>query len=162
MTARLVSVAPLLAALLLYAGLALPLRARAGEARDAYGQARRARQQAQAELAPLERREAAWRRAAAVAAGGEEGEPAALLRRRVLATVDGSSATAVRLGVRPGPRGPTVRVSATAPFAEAVRLSGELARPGTGLILERVELRPRADRGHVALLVEALALRARP
>jgi hypothetical protein len=46
-----------------------------------------------------------------------------------------------------------------APYAEAVRLSGELARPGTGLILARVQLQPRGDRRHVALALEALAPR---
>jgi hypothetical protein len=161
-TAWLASVAPLLAALLVYAALAIPLRARAGEARDAYGQARRVRQQAQAELAPLVRRAAAWRAAAAAPGMVAEDEPAAALRRSVLATLEGSGANAVRLGVRPGRGGATVRLSANAPYAEAVRLSGQVARPGTGLILSRVQLQPRGDRGQVALDVEALALHVRP
>ena len=160
------SATPLLAAILLYAGLALPLSARAGQARDEYRQARRERQQAQAQLAPLERREAARRQAAAVFASAAlgEGGPAAALRRSVLATLEGSRARAVRLSVRPGP-GPveaTVRVSAAASFPDAVRLSGELARPGTGLILQRVRLEPRGDRKQINLDVEAVALQGRP
>jgi hypothetical protein len=165
LTRWLLSAAPLLGALAVYAGLALPLRERAGRVGDAYAQERRLRQQAQAELAPLERRAAAWRRAAAatVDAGGEA-EPAAARRRSVLATLEGSGATGVRLGVRPGPRGSTsaVRVTATAPYAEAVRLAGEIARPGTGLVLERVQLQPAADRKQVTLDVEAVALHNQP
>jgi hypothetical protein len=64
------------------------------------------------------------------------------------------------LGVRPGP-GPaeaTVRVSAVASFPDAVRLSGELAGPGSGLILQRVRLEPRGDRQRIGLDVEAVAL----
>jgi hypothetical protein len=156
----LVPAAPWVAAVLVQAALAIPLRARAGEARDAYGQARRLRHQAQAELFALERRDAAWRQASASATSGQ-GEPAAL-RRSVLATLEGSGASAVRLAVRPGPRGATVRVSATAPYAEAVRLAGELARPGTGLVLEGVLFRPRTDRQQVTLDVEALAPHVRP
>jgi hypothetical protein len=159
-TARLFSAAPLVAAVLLYGGVAVPLRARADRARDAYAQARRARQQAQVELASLQRREAAWRQAALPAATPED-EAAAALRRTVLAALEAGGATNVRLSVRPSPRGPSVRVSATAPYAAAVRLAADMARPGTGLVLERVRLQPRADRGRVALEVEALAPRAR-
>jgi hypothetical protein len=162
LTAWLVALAPLLGALLVYAGLAVPLRARAGEARDGYGQARRLRQQAQGELASLERRAAAWRRAAAAAAAGKGQREPAALRRAVLAALEGSGATAVRLGLRPGPRGASVRVSAIAPYAQAVGLAGELARPGAGLILTRVQFRPRTDRKQVTLDVEALAPHVRP
>jgi hypothetical protein len=162
LTARLLGLAPLLAAVLLYAGAVHPLRARAEAARDEYREARRARQQAQSQLAPLERRETLRRQAAAVFAhaAADEGGPTAALRRSVLATLEGSGASGVRLGVRPGP-GPaeaTVRLSAVASFADAVRLSGELAGPGSGLILQRVRLEPRGDRQRVGLDVEAVAL----
>jgi hypothetical protein len=159
--ARLVCAAPLLAAILLYAGGAVPLRALAGQARDAYREARRARQQAQSQLAPLERRETLRRQAAAIFAQTARGEggPTAALRRSVLATLEGSGATAVRLGVRPGsgPTEATVRVSAVATFPDAVRLSGELAGPGTGLILQHVRLEPRGTRRQIAIDVEAVA-----
>jgi hypothetical protein len=55
-----------------------------------------------------------------------------------------------------------VRVSAIAPYAQAVGLAGELARPGAGLILTRVQFRPRTDRKQVTLDVEALAPHVRP
>lgn len=162
MKARLLCAAPLLAAILLYAAVVVPLRARAGQARDDYREARRARQQAQLQLAPLERRETLRRQAAAIFAEAATGEggPTAALRRSVLATLEGSGATAVRLGVRPGPgpTGATVRVSAAASFPDAVRLSGELAGPGTGLILQLVRLEPRGIRKQIGIDLEAVAL----
>jgi hypothetical protein len=162
--ARVLAAAPLVAALLLYLGLAVPLRARTVQARDEYGQARREKHQAQGQLAPLERREIARRQAAAVftAAVSSEGGPAAALRRTVLATLEGSGATGVRLAVRPGPREATVRVSANAAYPEAVRLSGELARAGTGLILQRVRLEPRGNRPQIGLELEAVAIQGQP
>jgi len=162
--ARLLAAAPLVAALLLYVGLAAPLRARVVQARDEYGRARREKHQAQAQLAPLERRENARRQAAAVFtdAASSEGGPAAALRRTVLSTLAGSGATGVRLAVRPGPREATVRVSASASYPEAVRLSGELARAGTGLILQRVRLEPRGDRRQIGLELDAVALQGQP
>jgi len=160
--ARLLCATPLLAAIFLYAGVAVPLRARASQARDEYREARRARQQAQSQLTPLDRRETLRRQAAAIFADAATGEggPTAALRRSVLATLEGSGAAAVRLGVRPGPGATeaTVRVSAAASFPDAVRLSGELAGPGTGLILQRVRLEPRGNRKQIGIDVEAVAL----
>jgi hypothetical protein len=164
-TRRLLAAAPLVLAALLYAGVALPLRARAAAARDAYADARRDRQQAQAALLPLERREAVRRQAQAAfaEAATREGGAAAALRRSVLGALDGSAASAVRLGVRPSPVGPTVRVSAVAPYAEGLRIAGDLARPATGLVLQRVTLEPhRGDRRQVGLEVEAQAFPVAP
>jgi hypothetical protein len=150
--------APLAAALALYAGLVLPLRTRGNEARDAYSRARRERQQAQSALAPLERQEAARRDAVAAFAGAaaRDGGAVAAVRRSVLATLGGSPATDVHLGVRPDPGGLAVRVRATAPYADGLRLARDLARPSTGLVLQRVRIAPqRDDRRQVGLELEA-------
>jgi hypothetical protein len=159
------ALAPLAAAAALYAGLALPMRARAAAAREAYGEARRERQQARSELAPLERREAVRRQALAVfaEAAAQEGGAAAALRRSVLATLDKLAARDVRLAVRPESAGLAVRVNATAPYADGLRVAGELARPASGLILQRVRLVPqRDDRRQVGLELEAQAFHAAP
>jgi hypothetical protein len=162
-TRRLLVGIPLVAAVLLYALVAVPLRARAEAARDAYAQARRERHEAQAQLVPLERRETARRQAAAVfaTAAEAEGGPAAAVRRVVLAAVGRTAAERVRLGVRPGPGDVTVRLSASAPHAEAVRLTGELARPETGLVLRRVRLERAGTERRITVDVEAVAPLAR-
>ena len=102
---------PLAFALVLYAALALPLRARTERAHDAFAQARRDRLQAQSQLAPLERQERIRRQAEAAfaEAAAQEGGAAAAIRRSVLATLEEGDASAVRLGVRPGAGGPTLR-----------------------------------------------------
>jgi hypothetical protein len=163
-TRRILVAAPLLAALMLYVGVASPLRGRAAQARDAFAQARRERHQVQARLAPLERRESARRQAAAAfaAAAGVEGGAAAAVRRAVLATAEQAGAARVRLGVRPGPSEVSVRLAASAPYAEAVRLPGDVARPETGLVLQRVRLERRPDQRLIAVEIEAVAPLGRP
>jgi hypothetical protein len=80
----------------------------------------------------------------------------AAVRRSVLATLGGSPATDVHLGVRPDPGGLAVRVRATAPYADGLRLARDLARPSTGLVLQRVRIAPqRDDRRQVGLELEA-------
>lgn len=165
MTRRLLAASPLALALLLYAGLAVPLRARTERTRDAFTQARRDRQQAQSRLAPLERQERIRRQAqdAFADAVAREGGAAAAMRRSVLATLTDGGATGVRLAVRPGTTGPSVRVNASAPYAEGLRLTGALARPQTGLVLQRVAIEPsRNDRRQVGIEVEARAFPAEP
>jgi hypothetical protein len=157
-TRRLLLAAPFLAALLL-SFAAVPLRARAARERDAYAAARRERQQAQARLAPLEHRDRARRQAAAALAGAgqAEGGPAAAVRRGVLATADRAGATRVRLGVRPGAGEVSVRLAASASYADAVRLPGDVARPETGLVLQRVRFERRPNERLIAVEVEAVA-----
>jgi hypothetical protein len=161
----LLAASPLALALLLYAALALPLRARTERTRDAFTQARRDRQQAQSQLLPLERRERIRRQAEAAfaEAAAREGGAAAAIRRSVLATLGESAASAVRLAVRAGASGPTLRVSASAPYAEGLRVAGALARPQTGLVLQHVSIEPsRDDRRQVGVQVEARAFSADP
>lgn len=161
---RLLAAAPLLAAIALHGAVALPLRARALEAAHQYGQARRERQQVQARLAPLVRREAAlWKAAQALGAvPASEGGAAPAVRRSVLASLEAAEVSGVRLAVRAASgsgQAATVRLSAEAPLAEAVRLSGELASPSRGLVLEQVRLeRGRGRRsGTIRLELQAFA-----
>lgn len=162
MSRGLLAASPLALALMLYAALALPLRARTERTRDAYAQARRDRHQAQSQLAPLERQERIRREAEAAFADAvaREGGAAAAIRRSVLATLGEGAASAVRLGLRAGTSagGPTLRVSASAPYAEGLRLTGALGRPQTGLVLQHVAIEPsRDDRRQVGIQVEARA-----
>jgi hypothetical protein len=56
-----------------------------------------------------------------------------------------------------------VRLRATAPYAEGLRLAGALARPATGLVLQRVHLEPRRDdRRQVGLEIDAQAFQVAP
>jgi hypothetical protein len=155
---RVLLTVPLLLAAVLTIAVAPPLRARAERARDAYAEARRERQQLQAQIAPLERRERARRQAAAVFAhaGEAEGGPAAIVRRAVLAHTEQAGATRVRLAVRSAGGAVAVRLSAEAPYAAAVRLPGEVARPEAGLVLQRVRL-SRGKDARVSLELEAVA-----
>ena len=159
MTRRLLLAAPFVAAVLVYAAATVPLRARAAQARDAYAQARRERQQAQARVAPLERREAARRQATAALArvGDADGGPVAAVRRAVLATAERTGAARLRLAVRPAAGAVGVRLAATAPYERAVRLPGDVAGPETGLVLQRVRLERKANERLIAVDVEAAA-----
>ena len=165
MRSRALALAPLVAAVLVYAGVVLPLRARARVAADAYRDVRRERYEVRAQLASIERRERARRQAALVFAGpGSAERGAAAVRRSVLATLQGARVSGVRLAVRPsGPAGGTsVHVSGAGPFSEAVRLAGDLVAPGSGLVLDHVRLDRRGERDLVHLDLEALALESAP
>jgi len=158
---RLLAAAPLAAALLLYLVVALPLRSRTLALSDQYRDARRERQDAQSRLGPLLRREAALREASVVFAGPGAGGAVAAVRRSVLAMLEGTPVRGVALAVRPArsPAAATVEVRVSGRYADVVRLSGDLVRPGTGLVLERAQLAPRAD--GLELELRALALEGR-
>jgi hypothetical protein len=139
----------LLAALLLYIGVARPSRKQAGDAADEYRRARNERREIQARLSQLERRDAARRRAAGLVqtapASGEEAVRRA--RRSVVQALAGVSVRDTRLSVQPGrlPLGARVRLSTQGSYEEVLRLCTSLSRPDSGLILNRVGLRPTAD-----------------
>jgi hypothetical protein len=151
-----------LLALGLYAGVARPLESRALTAGEEYRRARDERRDARARAAELERRAAARARAAAVlaAAGSVPGGGVREVRRGVVDIVTRSRVSSVRLGVRPGrpPASASVSLSAEGPFADVVRLTGELARPGSGLVLDRVRLVSRPPRVGVDVSASGLGV----
>jgi hypothetical protein len=150
----------LLFAVVLYVAGSLRLDALAAAAGEQYRQARDERRDAQSRLARLERHEAARARALAVLAAARNAPAGSVreVRRGVVDLVTRSRVSGVRLGVRPGhpPASATVALSAEGSFADVVRLTGELARAGGGLVLERVRLVSRSPR--VAVDVEAAGL----
>jgi hypothetical protein len=164
MKLRIAGGALLLLSVLMYVAAAVPLDAQAAAAGDQYRHSRDQRRDARARLADLERREAARTRAIAVLAaarnarGGEVRE----VRRGVVDLVTRSRVSGVRLGVRPGrpPASAAVALSAEGSFNDIVRLMGELARSGSGLVLDRVRLVSRPPR--VALDMEAAGLGSAP
>jgi hypothetical protein len=163
MTLRLVGGGLALLAALVHFVVARPLRSEAFSLGEKYAQAREERRAARARAEALERRAAALERAAATIAAARS-TPAGVreVRRGVVDIVTRAGVSSVRLGVRPGrsPASASVALSAEGPFADVVRLTGELARPGSGLVLERVRLSARPPR--VALDVEASGLGAAP
>lgn len=153
---------PWLTALLLHVGVSVPVRANARVAADGFRDARRERRHLETRLASLERRESARQRAAlAFSSSGSEGTVGAV-RRAVVTALDGAPVSGVKLGVRPmrAPRGAGVRLVVEGPFAEVLRLAGQLARAGSGLILEQVRLSRRP--GRVALELQAFVLEGGP
>jgi hypothetical protein len=145
-----------------YAGLALPLQKKAAAAADAYRGARDERRTAYARLGEIRRRESALRRAAPSGGAGAalSRDPVGQTRQGIVASLEGAALTDVRLAVRPGspPAAAQVNVSAEGPFAEVVRLTGELVRPGSGVVLERFQLTGRDSR--VAMRLEGVGLEA--
>jgi hypothetical protein len=145
-----------------YAGLALPLQRKAAAAADAYRGARDERRAAYARLGEIRRRESALRRAAPSGSAGAalSRDPVGQTRQGIVASLEGTALSAVRLAVRPGspPAAAQVSVSAEGPFAEVMRLTGELVRPGSGVVIERFQLSGRDSR--VAMRLEGVGLEA--
>jgi hypothetical protein len=142
---RLAAGALLAAAAAAYFGLAVPFRTRAEAARAEFQQVRDQRRQSRARLGTLERREAARQRAAALlaaAAASPGSDASGIVRRAVVTSLEAVRVSPVKLTVRPAraPVGASLSLSAEGRFAEVVRLAGHLVRPGSGLILERVQM----------------------
>lgn len=163
MRSRLLGVVPWLLAAVVYGGLVLPLKRQVSGSLLQMRKLDEEQNEVSLRLASLERREALSRRAAAVfsPAAGSEGTLRAV-RRSVVSSLSGAGVSGVRLSMRAGatPVVASVRITAEGGFAEIVRLSGHLVRPGSGLVLERARFSPRSPR--VGLDVEAVGLRARP
>lgn len=162
MKTRVASAILLLAAALAYLGVALPARARAAAAQDQFARVREDRQRLRTRRAELERQQEAQERAARVmtAAGGADAVSA--LRTAVVSAIEGEPVTGVQLSVSGGRGAVAARfqVSASGSFPQIVRLSGRLARPGSGLVLERLRFRPTAS--GLRLEAEGLTLAAGP
>ena len=160
---RVVALALLLATAAVYAGLTLPLQRKAAAAAEAYHLARNERREARARLAEVHRRESALRRAAPAPGGAAvPGDPVGQTRHGIVASLEGAGLSGVRLAVRPAspPAAALIRLGAEGAFADVVRLTGELVRPGTGVVLERYQLSGKESR--VAVHVEGVGLQAAP
>jgi hypothetical protein len=154
----------LAAAAAIYAGLTLPLQRKASAAADAYGRARDERREARSRLGEVQRRESALRRSAPAGteAAAAPGDPVGRTRHGIVSALEGAGLSGVRLAVRPGspPAAALVRLAAEGAFADVVRITTELVRPGTGLVLERYQLSETNSR--VAVRVEGVGLQAAP
>jgi precorrin-3B methylase len=154
---RLVALALMLTAGLLYVGFTRPMRAQEAVAFEQHQRARADREQARVRLATAERRDTARLRAAEVVAAASAAGPPNLiaLRRRVLDVLQTEPVKSVRLELRPGVAGAaSVHVVLEGPYERVVALSGALLRSGTGLILERARFAP----GQAGLMMELDAL----
>jgi len=164
MKVRLAGAVLLLLAAVLYVAGAVRVESEAAAASDEYRKARDQRHVARSRLAELERREAARARAVAVLAAARNASAGGLreVRRGLVDVLTRSHVSGVRLGVRPGrpPASAAVALSAEGSFTDVVRLTGELARAGNGLVLDRVRLVSRSPR--VGLDVEASGLGSVP
>jgi hypothetical protein len=147
MITRWIAAALLVAAVVLYAAVAVPTQRQAAAAADEYRRARDEARDVRSRLARLERRDAAHTRAATAVAGATPGETVRAVRRSVVQTLQNAAVSGVRLSVTSGrpPYTARVRLSASGPFPEVMALTGRIARPETGVVLERVRLSPRSD-----------------
>jgi hypothetical protein len=159
--ARLVAGGLALAALVVHFGLAVRYREQASAAADAFRRLRDERHKVSGRLAQEQRLEDAQRRAGRLTTTEGSPTPTRAARLQVLRSLEGSGVTQVRLGVSPAgrPLSVNVRLSGEGSYDEVVKLSGDVARAGTGLLLQQVALENREDR--VILSLEAVGLEAR-
>lgn len=161
---RVAAVLMLALAGLVYAGMTARWQRRAALAADAYRAARHERREAQLRLAQMQRRESALRRASPVrtAAPGAPADPVGATRQGIVASLQGAGVSGVRLAVRPGtpPAAAEVQLTLEGPFKDVVHLSGELVRPGTGVVLDRFHLS--AHDARVAMTLKGTGLQALP
>jgi hypothetical protein len=164
MKVRVVAALLLAATAIVYAALTVPFQKRAAAAADAYRRARDERRAAYVRLGQVQRRESAVRRASPVrdAAAIAAADPVGATRHGIVASLEGTGLSGVRLAVRPGrpPVAAQVQLSVEGPFRDVVRLAGEVVRPGTGVVLERVDLNGHAAR--VAMSLQGVGLEASP
>jgi hypothetical protein len=158
---RLAAALVALAALGIHFGWTRPFRAEASSAADEYRQVRDQRRQAASDRAREARLLQAPARVGVVP--GAPGAPAAAATRRlVVGRLASSGVSNAKLRVTRAAGGGRTRVGASVHLTgvgsldDVARFTGELARPGTGLVLSSVSLVPRA--GAVDLSFEALAL----
>jgi len=160
MTARMVALLMLLAAAILHLAVTRPLSDRAGAHADAFGVARGERQEATIRHAEMQRRHLARARAMA-AVQGASADPdltTRAVRQSVARAVEGSRASGVQLAIRPSEAGVDVSVNARGDAEDVLDLTGKLARPEFGVVLERVSL-ARSD-GKVTVQVKGLGVAA--
>lgn len=160
MSARWVAAALLGAGIALYAAVAVPMQRQSAATAEEYRRARDEARDIRTRMARLERRDAAHARAATALAGAATpGGTVRAVRRSVVQTLQGARLSGVRLGVvaARAPFAARVHLTTEGPFSEVVALTDRVARPETGIVLERVRLVPRGDR--VSLDLDGVTLR---
>jgi hypothetical protein len=164
MKVRLAAALLLVATAIVYAALTVPLQKRAAATADAYRRARDERRAAYVRLREAQRRDSALRRASPArgAAATAPADPVGATRHGIVASLEGTGLSGVRLAVRPGtpPAAAAVHLSVEGPFRDVVGLAGELVRPGTGVVLENFRLSGRDAR--VAMSLRGVGLEAAP
>ena len=158
MIARWIAAALVAVGVVIYAAVALPMRRQAQAAADDYRRARDEARDMRARLARLERRDAAHLRAASALAGTTPAGTVRTVRRSVVQTLQNARVSGVRLGVTAAraPYAARVHLAASGSFPEVVSLAGLVARPETGVVLERIRFAPRGD--GVALELDGVTL----
>jgi hypothetical protein len=149
----------LAAAAAVHLGLGAPARRERDQARQQYARERAERARLRVRVAELERRAAALKQAPAA-------DPAAAareLRGALLHATDGLAVGSVQIAATPGKaRGVAAsgRLAATGRMADVLLVTERLARPASGVLLERVRLAETgASSGEVRLEVEGFSVR---
>ena len=145
-------------AAVLYFGVARPLRVQASAYAHAFFAARGERRDATVRLTELQRRSQARARAVDAVKGAAR-DPAGTtraVRRSAAQAVEGTRAAGVHLAIRPGSDGVDVNVTARGPATDVLDLTGQLARPEFGIVLERVSFT--RSEGGVGLQVQGLGI----
>ncbi len=157
MRARLLALALLAAAAAVHVLVTVPLQRQAAIDGDEYRRIRDQRRQVQARVARLERAESLRRQAATVFGASGADDVVRLVRRSLIGSLEGVPVSKVRMSVRPGGRehvAASVTLNAEGDFEDVVRLSGHVARAGSGLVLQTVSFAQR--RPGVGLVLEAV------
>jgi len=134
----------LLAAGVVQLGLTPPVRRARDEARAAFARQRAERESLRGELARLERRTPA----STPVAPGDAAAAARALRRSLLLATSGLEIGDVQIAAQLERRGTAAargRLAGTGRQADVLRVAGRLAQPGSGAVLERLELSLRPD-----------------
>jgi hypothetical protein len=152
-----IALALLAAAAAVHVLVTMPAQRQAAVDGDEYRRIRDQRRQVQSRLARLERAESLRRQAAGVFNAPVSEDVVRLVRRSLIGSLEGAAVSKVRMSVRPGGRehvAASVTLNAEGEFEDVVRLSGHVARTGSGLVLQTVTFAQR--RPGVGLLVEAV------
>lgn len=160
MSPRLASIVLVTGALLLHFLLARPAWHEAAVAEDQFSRLRLEKRKLETELDTYARALARGRRAVRMVLPEDAPKDAAgRLRRSLLESVRDQPVSGVRLAVSPA-RHPLLaegRLRAEGSFADMVRLSGRLLRPGAGLVLSQVRFAP-TRQGSVSLEVVGMSV----
>lgn len=160
MKTRVLVLGLLAAAAAVHVLVTVPLQRRAATDGDQFRRMRDERRLAQARLSRFQRGETLRRQAAGLLAGAAAEDAVRLVRRSLIASLDRADVSKVRVSVRPGSRdhvAATVTLTAEGDFDDVVRLSSQVVRNGSGLLLQAVTFSPRPP--VVGVAVEALGPR---
>jgi hypothetical protein len=163
MKMRMLALALLAAAAAVHVLVTVPLQRQAAVDGDEYRRLRDQRRQVQSRVARLERAESLRRQAAGVFNGEGTEDVIRLVRRSLIGSLEGAAVSKVHMSVRPGSRehvAAAVTLNAQGEFEDVVRLSGHVARTGSGLVLQTVTFAQR--RPGVGLVLEAVGPSASP